>query len=356
LKKNQTINSESLKLANFKQMTIPIFIPHLGCGHACTFCNQKAISGVEREPEWSEKQIVEQIDLWLSTTKIYDRIEIAFFGGSFTGIPVALQEQYLQIGQSYLETGKIQGVRLSTRPDYMDQTVAKRLKRYGVTLVELGVQSFCDEVLTACHRGHDRSQIDNAVNVLKDVGIDFGIQLMIGLPKDTPERFLESVRSAIKLKPSCVRLYPTLVLEQTELANELEQGIFKPLALNDAVTLALEAYLLFNEAGIPVIRMGLQASETLSNGMSVLAGPHHDAFRTLVESQMYKRLMERDLENGLPDTRLCVRVHPKHVSFFSGYKQENIKWLESKGIRLDKIIKDETIPFYKIEWVVNHEG
>lgn len=347
-------NAEQNKI--HKQMTIPVFIPHLGCGHACTFCNQRTISGVAREMTWSEAQLKQHIETWLNTADHYDHIEIGFFGGSFTGISESLQESYLRIGKSYLDTGRIQGIRLSTRPDYLEAPVIARLKTYGVTLVELGVQSFSNEVLTACKRGHDTDAIENAIGRLKEAEIDFGIQLMLGLPEDNAERFLESVRKTIALNPSCVRLYPTLVLTGTELASNLEQGEYVPLSIDGAVVQAADAYELFLKAGIPVIRMGLQASESLSEEAAVLAGPHHDAFRTLVETELYRRLMERDLENGLPDTRLCVRVHPKHVCFFSGHKQSNIKWLKDKGIQIDKVIKDDAVALYQIQWVENYES
>lgn len=349
-------NKLALKSETHKQMTIPVFIPHLGCGHACTFCNQRTISGVERETEWSELQIRTHIDEWLSSGENHQQIEIGFFGGSFTGIPAALQERYLSIAKSYYDLGKINGIRLSTRPDYIDEEVVKRLNFYGVTLVELGVQSFSNVVLAACRRGHDSSVIDQAVTLLKGANIAVGIQLMLGLPQDTPESFMDSVNKTIALRPACVRLYPTLVLADTELAVELNQGHYQPLELTQAVLLAAEAYQLFRKAEIPVIRMGLQSSENLSEGVNVLAGPHHDAFRTLVESEIFKRLMERDLENGLPDTRLSVRVHPKHVSFFSGYKQSNLKWLEEQGIHIDQIIKDPAVALYQIIWITNHEG
>lgn len=338
-----------------KQMTIPIFIPHMGCENACTFCNQRTISGASSDCEWTETQLTEQIESWLESGSGHFPIEIGFFGGSFTGIPAVLQERCLSVAKRYLDAGRIQGIRLSTRPDYLGPAVVERLKAYGVTLVELGVQSFSDKVLKTCQRGHDVQTVEEAIVRLRNAGLAFGIQLMIGLPGDSREGFKTSVSCAIGWKPDCVRLYPTLVLSETQLANELLAGLYQPLSLEEAVDMAAEAYQSFMAAGIPVIRMGLQSSENLSDSSHVLAGPHHDAFRTLVESTLYRRLMERDLENGLPDMRLCVSVHPKHVSFFSGHQSANLKWLRAQGICLGTIHKDDTVQPYEIKWLPNHE-
>lgn len=336
---------------DFKQMTIPIFIPHLGCGHSCTFCNQRTISGTEREPDWSEAQVRALIDEWLMGADQFDRVEIGFFGGSFTGIPSELQEKYLAIAKEYKDLGRIQGIRLSTRPDYLGDEVIIRLLKYGVTLVEIGVQSYSDEVLSAVKRGHDRKCIQHTIARLQAANLPYGIQLMIGLPKDTKLSWMETVKQTIADQPTCVRIYPTLVLSETELATFYLAGDYQPIDLEMAVDQATDAYLAFREAGIPVIRMGLQSSEGLSEEGSVLAGPHHDAFRSLVETEIYKRMIERDLASGLIGKKQIVRVNPKHVSFISGYKRSNIKWLETSGIQIVKIEGDPKITPYQIEWI-----
>lgn len=334
-----------------KQMTIPIFIPHMGCGHSCTFCNQRTISGIEREPEWTERQVRALIDGWLSRAENFDRIEIAYFGGSFTGIPVLLQEHYLSIADTYIEQGLVHGIRLSTRPDYLDDSVLQRLKAHCVTLVEIGVQSYSDLVLKAAKRGHNAQCIEDTLIRLRAAGIPYGIQLMIGLPGDTYESWMKTVEKTIEARPACVRIYPTLVLEDTELGELFKAGHYQPLKLEEAVDYGAEAYTRLMKADIPVIRMGLQASEDLSKEGSVLAGPYHDAFRSLVETELYKRMIKRDLENGLVGNRQYVRVNSKHVSFFSGHKKSNLEWLKSMGIQILKIEGDSKVTPYEIKWV-----
>lgn len=348
---------KAVKAKKFKQMTIPVFIPHMGCGHSCTFCNQRTISGQKDQQEVpTEAALRSHIEDWLSTASAEQHIEIGFFGGSFTGIDPEVQEMALSVANSYLKSGQIQGIRLSTRPDYLGKEVITRLLKYGVTLVEMGVQSLDDRVLTMTKRGHTASIVDEAVRALKNAQIGVGLQLMLGLPGDTPELFMNTVRKAIAYEPDCVRLYPTLVLEGTELSLSYRQGFYTPLSLETAVAQAEEAYDLFIQAGIPVIRMGLQASEELSKESNCLAGPHHDAFRDLVEAARYKRLMKRDLELGLIDTKVSVLVNPKHVSFFSGQKRANVNWLLEQGVHIEKIISDEEVPLYEMKWIKNKQG
>lgn len=341
--------------SKLKQMTIPIFIPHLGCGHSCTFCNQRTISGRGSEL-LTRDQMKDEIDAWLSRSKDHSHIEIGFFGGSFTGLEEQIQTMALALAKSYMDQGLIQGIRLSTRPDYLGPEVILRLKAYGVTLVEIGVQSFEETVLLKTKRGHLVTDIEPAVQRLKDAGIAVGIQLMIGLPGDTSEGFERTIDRTIDLKPSCVRLYPTLVLAHTELAEQYVQGAYVPLSLAQAVDMAERGYSRLIDENIPVIRMGLQSSEALSETSLCLAGPHHDAFRELVESQRYKRLMKRDLEQGLIHTNTSVKVNPKHVSFFSGQKRSNLLWLKEQGIEVNKIIPDESIGLYAIKWIGNNKA
>lgn len=337
-----------------RQMTIPIFIPHQGCGHSCTFCNQKTISGQE-DAMLTQAQMKTEIDSWLSRSQNHSRVEIGFFGGSFTGLEDSIQIMALELAKSYLDQGLIQGIRLSTRPDYLGDPIIERLVQYGVTLVEIGVQSFSEEVLVRTKRGHASDVIEPAVLRLKNAGIQVGIQLMIGLPGDTPQSFHNTIETTVGLRPDCVRLYPTLVLEDTALAQEFRLGEYKPLSIEEAVVLAESAYSRLLEEHIPVIRMGLQSSEALSEAHLCLAGPHHDAFRDLVESARYKRLMKRDLEQGLVHSHMRVKVNPKHVSFFSGQKKANILWLKENGIEISKIIPDESVGLYEVIWIGNNK-
>lgn len=333
-----------------RHMTIPVFIPHMGCPQACTFCNQNKISGTQAVPFITKKGLESLIEAYLATAPEDGVIEIGFFGGSFTGLPLSLQTLCLEVAQSYLTKGSIQGIRLSTRPDYLDESICQRLKHYGVSTIELGVQSFSDAVLEACNRGHHEEDIVNAVACIAGAGIELGIQLMLGLPLDTFEAWQRTVDKTVAIKPKCVRLYPALVIEGTALAEAFNAGCYTPLTLEEAVMRATYAHRLFMAADINVIRMGLQASETLRDGGGVIAGPQHDSFRELVEASHYRQMLERDFERGLPVRPIGVRVHPKHVSFFSGNKRSNLQWLQSLGIGPIKIIKDESMALYAYQW------
>lgn len=343
-------HESQLKTAS-RHMTIPVFIPHMGCPQACTFCNQNTISGTHAVPFITTKGLEHQIESYLETAASDTVIEIGFFGGSFTGLPLTVQDLCLGVAQGYLTSGRIQGIRLSTRPDYVNERICQRLKAYGVTTIELGVQSFSETVLEACNRGHDQAAIYNAIACIQAVGIKLGIQLMLGLPNDTIEAWQVTVHETLAIKPDCVRLYPALVIEGTALAEDYKNGSYEPLSLEEAVRRAAYAHRLFMAADINVIRMGLQASEDLSNASGVLAGPQHDSFRELVEASHYRQMLERDFERGLPERPIAVRVHPKHVSFFSGNKRSNIQWLQSLGMGPLKIIKDESIALYAYQWI-----
>lgn len=343
-------HSGQLKTAR-RHMTIPIFIPHMGCPQACTFCNQNKISGTQAVPFITRTSLEQTIERYLETASESTHIEIGFFGGSFTGLPLTVQNLCLDTAKFYLDSKKIQGIRLSTRPDYIDENICNRLKAYGVTTVELGVQSFSNDVLKACNRGHCAEDTLKAAGHIQRVGIDLGIQLMLGLPKDSLEAWRETVAMTLALKPACVRLYPALVISDTELARAYQSGDYHPLNLEEAVSRAAYAHQLLMKANIPVIRMGLQASEDLRDTNGVLAGPQHDSFRELVESYHYRHMLERDFEQGLPARPIAVRVHPKHVSFFSGNKRSNLVWLEAQGISPLKVVKDDTLPLYTYQWI-----
>lgn len=332
------------------QMTIPIFIPHLGCNNECTFCNQRAISGVKKMPALSEAYLENIIESYLNACR-RSHIEIGFFGGSFTGLEEDLQNLCLSLAHKYMKNGKVQGMRLSTRPDYIDETVVDRLVKFGVTTVELGVQSFDENVLRLSQRGHGTEAIHTAVSLLKQANIEVGIQLMLGLLGDTEQSFLNSIEESIKLRPSCMRLYPTLVIKETLLNEQYGKGEYKPMTIDEAVKWAAKGYERLIEEDINVIRMGLQATESLLDEDGYVAGPHHDAFRSLVESEIYRRLIERDLASGRLSAQMCVKVNPKHVSFFSGHLKSNIKWLLEQGVNIRKIEADQEVKPYHIKWI-----
>jgi len=265
-------------MAKKKQLIIPVFIPFGGCPHRCVFCNQRDITGQSEMP--TIKEVSGKITEYLSTWKGTGRREVAFYGGSFTGLPVNIQEEYLAAAKVFVDAGSIDALRISTRPDYIDAEVIRRLLCFRVETVELGVQSLNDEVLLLSARGHDRSSVELAVGLIKDAGISLGIQLMPGLPGDSSERFMQTVDSTVALAPEFVRIYPTLVIKDTELAGLHAAGRYIAWDLPDMVELLKKAVAVFESASIKIIRMGLHGSEELRQ--SLIDGPYHPDLRGLI--------------------------------------------------------------------------
>lgn len=283
-----------------KHAIIPIFIPHQGCPNDCVFCNQKTITA--RRPDMSRDEIITTIETWLST--LTDRpgletVEIAFFGGSFTGIPMEQQSRYLSIAKAYKDRGLIQKIHLSTRPDYISREILDNLKSFGVDVIELGVQSFDEEVLSASGRGHNRSCVYEASSLIQDYGFELGIQLMLGLPADTPQKCLYSARETVKIKPSIARLYPTIVIQDTQLMHLYKKGLYTPLTTKEAVSTAKEMYKILTAAGIRIIRVGLKSSDLIREDGEIGGHTFHPAFRQLVEGAIAREKMEELLEKAL---------------------------------------------------------
>ncbi|MBI4948665.1 MAG: radical SAM protein [Deltaproteobacteria bacterium] len=261
-----------------KQLIIPAFLPFGGCAHQCVFCDQAGITGERALPPF--ESIAPLIEKYLSTWKGAGLRELAFYGGSFTGLPRAVQEGYLKASKPYVESGRIDSVRISTRPDNIDPETLRFVKTYGVKTIELGVQSMSDEVLKASGRGHTAEDTRRAASLIKEAGIRLGVQLMPGLPRDTTETILDTVDKAVSLSPDFARLYPALVLRNTPLFRMYERGEYRPWALDDMVLVCKEAMKRLASAGVPVIRVGLQTTEELSR--SLVAGPYHPSFRELL--------------------------------------------------------------------------
>lgn len=283
-----------------KHAIIPIFIPHQGCPNDCVFCNQKAITA--RQPDVSLDDVRNTIDTWLST--LTDRegmqtIEIAFFGGSFTGIPMNQQSEYLSIACEYKERGLVQKIHLSTRPDYIDEKILDNLKHYKVDVIELGVQSFDEEVLKAAGRGHDSKCVYTACNLIKSYGFELGIQLMIGLPQDSLKKCIYSAKEAVMIGPSIARLYPTIVIENTELMEMYHRGEYTPLSTEEAVNITKEMYKILTDAGINIIRVGLKSSDLIRENGKIQGTTFHPAFRQLVEGSIARDKMEMLLLDNL---------------------------------------------------------
>ncbi len=265
-------------MAKKKQLIIPVFIPYGGCPHKCVFCNQRDITGQSDMP--TVQEVSGKVTEYLSSWKGTGRREVAFYGGSFTGLPVDIQEEYLAVAKAFVDDGRIDALRISTRPDYIGVEVIRRLLRFRVETVELGVQSLDDEVLKLSGRGHDRSAVELAAGLIKEAGIALGIQLMPGLPGDSAERFMQTIHSTVALAPDFVRIYPTLVIKDTELAVLHVAGRYKAWELPVMVELLKKAVAVLDNAGIKIIRMGLHGSEELR--YSLIDGPYHPDLRGLI--------------------------------------------------------------------------
>ncbi len=319
-----------------KHFNIPIFIPHAGCKHDCVFCNQKKITNnKERADILSAKKIIE--DHLESILSRYEdpTIEIAFFGGSFTGIEESVQLEYLELASQYKKY--IKGIRLSTRPDYIDDHILTYLKKYGVRTIELGVQSLDEKVLMIANRGHSIEDAFRAVKLIKQYDFNLGLQMMIGLPGDTEEKALHTARTIIDLKPDMVRIYPTIVIKDTELEKMYLDGVYQPLSFTEAVELSKTIYKMFLKEDIPVIRIGLQATETMAENV---AGPYHPSFRQFVEASLYLDILDQFLNNKKGRT-IKIYSSSKKTSNIVGQKRNNLNYLEHKyGIKIKVYTKN----------------
>lgn len=273
-----------------KKITIPIFVPHKGCPNDCVFCNQRKITGMTEEMTVSRAKAT--IEEFLSEKREDAFYEIAFFGGSFTAISDARRVELLQLAHQYILSGEVKSVRISTRPDAIDEMILEELQQYGVQVIELGVQSLDERVLQESNRGHDAACVYRSAKLIQEYGFQLGLQMMIGLPFDSEETIWFTANEFVNIKPDMVRIYPTLVVEDTKLATWMKEGKYQPLSLEQAVEQAKKCKVLFACHNIPVIRMGLQATTEIQDGSSVLAGPFHPAFGEMVYSAVYQDFLE----------------------------------------------------------------
>ena len=324
-----------------KHYTIPIFVPELACPNRCVFCNQHSISGCHHQPEPDE--VREIILEHLKTIPEKDtHIEIGFFGGSFTGIESELQERYLAVAKGFYDKGKIHGIRLSTRPDYIDAEVLTRLKRFGVTTIELGAQSLDEEVLRLSGRGHTVKDVENASALILSSGFELGLQMMTGLPGDTPEKSMQTAQKIVELGASCTRIYPTLVIRGTELAERRRKGEYQPQSLEEAVEISVKLIEIFREGNVEVIRVGLHPSEGILDGSELLAGPFHPAFRELVETHRWKEKLWPLIEEQPKGSNIQIPVPANELHYAIGHDSSNRKMLENHFNKVEFVI-DETL-------------
>ena len=339
-----------------KEYIIPIFVPHLGCPNACVFCNQTKITGKQKQV--TAKDVEETIEEYLKSFKDKEnKVEVAFFGGSFTAIEEEKQNELLEAAYKYVKNGQVDSIRISTRPDYINKQILKRLKKYKVKTIELGVQSSNNYVLAKAKRGHTFEDVKKASKLIRFYGFTLGHQMMVGLPESTALDEINTARDLIKLKPKIVRIYPVLVIKKTELEEQYKNGEYEPLSITQAVERCKEIADLFNQNKINIIRIGLQNTEEItdpSNEKSeVIAGPYHPAFRQLVEGRMWYDAIVSKIKKCNTKVKVVeIKANPEDINNIIGHKKENIEKLKDL-YDVDVIIKpDETIKNGKFEMKV----
>lgn len=312
-----------------KEYIIPIFVPHLGCPHDCIFCNQKKISGQTKMV--TAEDVRKNIELYLSNYIRKDSyVEIAFFGGSFTGIETEKQEELLSVAYEYIKCKKVDSIRVSTRPDYISKEVLKRLKRYGVKTIELGVQSSDDYILKRAQREHNFEDVKKASKLIRRYGFVLGHQMMVGLPESTRNDEIKTAKDLIKLKPKIIRIYPVLVIKGTELEREYLNGDYNPLSVEQAVETSKDLLGLFNKKHINVIRIGLQNTSEITSpnekNSEVVAGPYHPAFRQLVESALWYDVISNKIKQiNMKIKNVQIEANPCDINNIVGHKRCNVE-------------------------------
>jgi histone acetyltransferase (RNA polymerase elongator complex component) len=334
-----------------KAAVVPFFISHLGCPHRCVFCDQQKIAGVAGCLP-SADELLAKVAQYRATSPGRE-LEAAFFGGTFTALPREDQRRLLGALQPLLATGELNSIRLSTRPDAIDSETVLFLKSMGVKTVELGVQSMNEEVLERSRRGHTAADVQRAIPLLQAAGLEVGVQLMPGLPEDSEQRSLESLERVLALQPSFLRIYPTLVISGTALADLYREGRYQPQTLDEAVALCKRMLLAAMRASVPVIRMGLQPTTELESPGTIVAGPFHPAFGQLVESELCFDLMAA-LVADLPRGSEVVFYAPNgRISDVVGQKRRNIARLEGQfGLKVVAAKEDPSLGRTQIalEW------
>ena len=306
---------------------LPVFVPHLGCPHACVFCNQRRISGA-LAPATAEdvKNSIAEAAAFLPKG---GKRQLAFYGGSFTAIPAEEQEALLSAAKEALDRGEIDAIRLSTRPDAIDAVVLDRLRTYGVETVELGAQSMDDRVLRLSERGHTAADVEKAAELVKSAGFRLILQMMTGLPGATDETDTETARRLIALGPDGVRIYPTVIVRDTALYDMWQAGSYREHTVEDAVRVCAKIVPLFEAAGIPVIRLGLNPTEELSGGAAA-GGAYHPALGELVKSRILLEKAHAMLAGTAPGSRVVIEVGRGRTSQMAGQHRANIHWLTER--------------------------
>ena len=316
------------------QYTIPVFIPHKGCPNDCVFCNQKKISGELRDVE--PRDVEHIIEEYLGYYTKNKRIEVAFFGGSFTGIDIEQQKAYLEVASKYLKEGKINSIRLSTRPDYINKEILKMLKEYGVGTIELGVQSLENKVLELSKRGHTAQDVEKASKLIIDSGITLGHQIMVGLPGSTIETEIETIKKSLDMGPKQLRIYPVYVIEDSELYLMYQKHAYMPLTIKEAVNRCKAIINQCQKTDIAIIRLGLQSTSEITSSNSNIYGPVSDNFAEYVMADIIRdKIIEeiKDIEIGkeikviVPKKYVSVTIGPKRINKIYFENTYNVKYI-----------------------------
>ena len=329
-----------------RPLIIPVFIPFQGCPHRCVFCDQERISS--QRGKKIDKDHVERILKQAIHSDGFDprrSPEVAFYGGTFTNLPLDQIEGLLEAVTPFIEQKIIHRIRVSTRPDSLDEKRLKAMKQKGVFLVELGAQSMDNRVLDLSERGHSAEDTVSAVELLKKYGFEVGIQLMPGLPGDSSDRFYSTVKRVLELRPHVVRLYPAVVIRGTGLADLYDKGSYNPLGLDEAVDICMESCIQFENEGIPVIRIGLMSSPSLLEKGQVVAGPWHPAFGFLVRSAIYQRCIEPQLSGLGKVHHITIKVPGRDIPLIRGYRNQGLEKIKDRtGATVVKVKADDSMP------------
>ncbi len=332
-----------------RRSIIPVFVPHLGCPHQCVFCDQRRISGALRPAR--PEDVVRAIEEGLARLKPGTIPTLAFYGGSFTAVPLEEQKALLGAARPYLQAGQLRDIRLSTRPDAINDEILALLQESGVATVELGVQSMDGEVLRLSRRGHTPEDAERAARAVKDAGFELILQMMTGLPGDTPEKSLDTARRFIALRPDGVRIYPTVVIRDTPLYDAWRAGTYREHTLSDAVALCAALCELFDGAGVPVIRLGLNPTQELSNGQAV-AGAYHPALGELVLARRYLARERALLSEADCGKEVLFAVKPGRVSAAAGQKRENVTVLQREFALAGVKFTQRDLPDLTVERII----
>jgi histone acetyltransferase (RNA polymerase elongator complex component) len=329
-----------------RQTNISVFVPHIGCPHRCTFCDQRTISGEVKAPSAEDvrRTLAEQLP---SLRSRGITAEIAFFGGSFTGIDRGYMISLLDASNAFVQSDPdvYTGIRCSTRPDFIDDEVLDILCGHGMTAVELGAQSMNDDVLRLNERGHTAADVERAASLIKQRGLSLGLQMMTGLYGDRPEFCIDTARRFIELEADTVRIYPTVILDGTRLGELYRSGVYETFTFDDTVVLCAKLLRMFADAGIPVIRLGLHASREVEEKM--LGGVYHPALREICESRIFYDEMLAEMQQRGDCRKFIVHTDPANMSKVLGQKKENKSKLHEKGFDFE--IKTEKGTYLRIE-------